>query len=95
MVQDGSLRTAKQFDHTLRDEYTLQIRVFDNGTPPLYSDTFGKYIFLFDNIFSFLLGKQYLLRLTTFHLSDGENHRREPISTRHPAIGGGSLLLPG
>ena len=42
IVQDGSLRTAKKFNHKLRDRYALQIRVFDNGTPPLYSDSFGK-----------------------------------------------------
>ncbi len=41
MVQDGSLRTAKKFNHKLRDKYILQIRVFDNGTPPLFSDTYG------------------------------------------------------
>ena len=45
VVQDGSLRTAKQFDHNIKDKYLLKIRVFDNGTPPLYSDTFGKYHF--------------------------------------------------
>ena len=43
VVQDGSLRTAKKFNHNLKNEYTLQIRVFDNGTPPLFSDTYGKY----------------------------------------------------
>ena len=42
IVQDGSLRTAKKFNHKLKDQYLLQIRVFDNGTPPLYSDSFGK-----------------------------------------------------
>jgi hypothetical protein len=41
VVQDGSLRTAKKFNHKLRDKYILQIRVFDNGTPPLFSDTYG------------------------------------------------------
>ena len=42
IVQDGSLRTARKFNHKVRDQYVLQIRVFDNGTPPLYSDSFGK-----------------------------------------------------
>jgi protocadherin Fat 1/2/3 len=46
VVQDGSLRTAKKFNHKLRDKYILQIRVFDNGTPPLFSDTFGTKILL-------------------------------------------------
>lgn len=36
--QDGILRTATKFNHKIRDTYLLQIRVFDNGTPPLYSD---------------------------------------------------------
>ncbi|KNC25725.1 putative Fat-like cadherin-related tumor suppressor [Lucilia cuprina] len=39
LEQDGSLRTAARFNHRICDEYVLQIRVFDNGTPPLYSDT--------------------------------------------------------
>ena len=40
IVQDGSLRTAAKFDHKLKKKYVLQIRVFDNGTPPLFSDSF-------------------------------------------------------
>lgn len=36
--QDGWLRTAARFNHKICDIYTLQVRVFDNGTPPLYSD---------------------------------------------------------
>lgn len=40
IVQDGSLRTAKKFNHKVREQYVLQIRVFDNGTPPLYSDSY-------------------------------------------------------
>lgn len=39
LEQDGILRTAARFNHKVRDSYQLQIRVFDNGTPPLYSDT--------------------------------------------------------
>lgn len=39
LEQDGILRTAARFNHKVRDSYPLQIRVFDNGTPPLYSDT--------------------------------------------------------
>nr|XP_023018375.1 fat-like cadherin-related tumor suppressor homolog [Leptinotarsa decemlineata] len=37
--QDGILRTATKFNHKIKDTYLLQIRVFDNGIPPLYSDT--------------------------------------------------------
>ncbi|XP_058123843.1 fat-like cadherin-related tumor suppressor homolog [Anopheles ziemanni] len=37
--QDGILRTATRFSSKIRDSYQLQVRVFDNGTPPLYSDT--------------------------------------------------------
>lgn len=36
--QDGNLCTATRFNHKMRDNYLLQLRVFDNGTPPLYSD---------------------------------------------------------
>ncbi|XP_068148588.1 LOW QUALITY PROTEIN: fat-like cadherin-related tumor suppressor homolog [Drosophila tropicalis] len=39
LEQDGSLSTASRFNHKLQDEFSIQIRVFDNGTPPLYSDT--------------------------------------------------------
>ncbi|KAH8411154.1 hypothetical protein KR222_008786, partial [Zaprionus bogoriensis] len=39
LEQDGSLSTASKFNHKLQDEFYLNIRVFDNGTPPLYSDT--------------------------------------------------------
>ncbi|KAM7357712.1 FAT atypical cadherin kugelei isoform 3-T4 [Cochliomyia hominivorax] len=39
LEQDGSLRTAARFNHRICDQYILQIRVFDNGTPPLFSDT--------------------------------------------------------
>lgn len=39
LEQDGILRTAARFNHKVKDSYTLQIRVFDNGIPPLYSDT--------------------------------------------------------
>ena len=40
LEQDGMLRTATKFNHKIKDTYLLKIRVFDNGTPPLYSDTF-------------------------------------------------------
>ncbi|XP_045031201.1 fat-like cadherin-related tumor suppressor homolog isoform X3 [Daphnia magna] len=36
---NGSLRTARRFNHKVRDHYVLQIVVFDNGNPPLYTDT--------------------------------------------------------
>lgn len=38
LEQDGSLRSATRFNHRVRDKYALQVRVFDNGTPPLFSD---------------------------------------------------------
>ncbi|XP_021704618.1 fat-like cadherin-related tumor suppressor homolog isoform X2 [Aedes aegypti] len=37
--QDGILRTASRFNSKIKDTYLLGIRVFDNGSPPLYSDT--------------------------------------------------------
>lgn len=40
LEQDGILRTAARFNHKVRDRYDLEIRVFDNGTPPLFSDTY-------------------------------------------------------
>jgi protocadherin Fat 1/2/3 len=55
VVQDGSLRTAKKFNHKLRDKYILQIRVFDNGTPPLFSDTYGT-----KNFYSFFILEDFL-----------------------------------
>lgn len=39
LEQDGILRTATKFNHKIKNTYLLQIRVFDNGTPPLFSDT--------------------------------------------------------
>uniref|UniRef100_A0A182QTF4 Fat-like cadherin-related tumor suppressor homolog n=1 Tax=Anopheles farauti TaxID=69004 RepID=A0A182QTF4_9DIPT len=39
LEQDGILRTAVRFNSKIRDTYRLQVRVFDNGSPPLYSDT--------------------------------------------------------
>lgn len=38
LEQDGSLRSATRFNHRIRERYALQVRVFDNGTPPLFSD---------------------------------------------------------
>lgn len=40
LEQDGILRTATRFNHKFKENYLLHIRVFDNGTPPLYSDTY-------------------------------------------------------
>ena len=37
-MQDGTLRTATKFKHNVRNNYQLQIRAFDNGSPPLFSD---------------------------------------------------------
>ena len=39
LEEDGILRTATKFNHKIKDNYLLQIRVFDNGIPPLYSDS--------------------------------------------------------
>ena len=36
--RDGVVRSATSFNRQLKDEYRLTVRVFDNGTPPLYSD---------------------------------------------------------
>ncbi|XP_043267899.1 fat-like cadherin-related tumor suppressor homolog isoform X3 [Venturia canescens] len=38
LEQDGSLRTATKFNSRVRDKYVLHVRVFDSGSPPLYSD---------------------------------------------------------
>ena len=39
VVQDGTLRTATgKFNHQAKDKYILQIRAFDNGSPPLFND---------------------------------------------------------
>ncbi|XP_051157574.1 fat-like cadherin-related tumor suppressor homolog [Leptopilina boulardi] len=40
LEQDGSLRTATKFNNRIKDKYILHIRVFDNGSPPLYSDAY-------------------------------------------------------
>jgi protocadherin Fat 1/2/3 len=40
VVQDGTLRTAATFNRKAKSKYLLQVRVFDNGTPPLYSDSY-------------------------------------------------------
>ncbi|XP_014210543.1 fat-like cadherin-related tumor suppressor homolog [Copidosoma floridanum] len=39
LEQDGTLRTATKFSNRFKDKYLLSIRVFDNGSPPLFSDT--------------------------------------------------------
>lgn len=36
---DGTVRTAAHLDHRFQQNYKLQIRVFDNGKPIMYSDT--------------------------------------------------------
>lgn len=36
---DGTLRTAALLNYKIQDTYLLHVRVFDNGSPPLYSDT--------------------------------------------------------
>lgn len=36
---DGTVRTAARLNYRLQDTFLLHVRVFDNGTPPLYSDT--------------------------------------------------------
>lgn len=40
LEQDGILRTAMRFNHKFKENYLLHIGVYDNGTPPLYSDTY-------------------------------------------------------
>ncbi|XP_042222155.1 fat-like cadherin-related tumor suppressor homolog isoform X3 [Homarus americanus] len=39
ITQDGHLRTATKFNHKVKGHYRLQIRVYDNGRPLLYSET--------------------------------------------------------
>lgn len=39
LEQDGFLKTAAKFNQKAKNQYILQIRVFDNGSPSLYSDT--------------------------------------------------------
>lgn len=39
LTQDGTLQTAAKLNHRVKDTYLLHVRVFDNGTPPMYSDT--------------------------------------------------------
>lgn len=34
----GVIKTATKFNRQIKDTYTLMIRVFDNGTPPMYAD---------------------------------------------------------
>ncbi|KAI5739538.1 hypothetical protein M8J77_020494 [Diaphorina citri] len=36
---DGTVRTAAKLSYRVKENFLLQVRVFDNGTPPLYSDT--------------------------------------------------------
>lgn len=36
---EGMLMTTSSLDHQLKDLYTLTVRVFDNGDPPLFSDS--------------------------------------------------------
>ena len=36
---NGSVKTAKRFSHKVRDSYALHVVVFDNGNPPLFSET--------------------------------------------------------
>lgn len=36
--REGVVRSATSFNRQLKDQYELTVRVFDNGTPPLYSD---------------------------------------------------------
>lgn len=37
--QDGTIRTATKFIKRIQNEYLLTVRVFDNGSRPLFSDT--------------------------------------------------------
>ena len=38
-IQDGVLKTATKFSHSVKDRYVLRVRVYDNGTPPLSSES--------------------------------------------------------
>ncbi|CAG0921142.1 unnamed protein product [Notodromas monacha] len=38
-IQDGVLKTAVKFSHSVKDKYLLRVRVYDNGTPPLSSES--------------------------------------------------------
>ncbi|XP_064636197.1 protocadherin Fat 1-like isoform X4 [Lineus longissimus] len=39
ITPEGVLSSIKKFNKALKETYELSIRAFDNGTPPLYSDT--------------------------------------------------------
>ncbi|XP_063848744.1 fat-like cadherin-related tumor suppressor homolog isoform X3 [Scylla paramamosain] len=39
ITQEGELCTATKFNHKIQEHYRLQIRVYDNGRPPLFSET--------------------------------------------------------
>ena len=39
ITESGELRTATRFNHKIRDQYRLQIGVYDSGDPPLFSQT--------------------------------------------------------
>lgn len=49
--QDATLRTANKFDVKNQSEFTLQIRVTDGGSPPLYSDTWVNIIVIEESRF--------------------------------------------
>ncbi len=36
---DGVLSTAARFNREIKDQYNLVIRVYDNGSPSLFTDT--------------------------------------------------------
>ncbi|GBP81327.1 Fat-like cadherin-related tumor suppressor homolog [Eumeta japonica] len=38
LEQDGRLETAARFNRRAKERHILRVRVFDNGTPPLFSD---------------------------------------------------------
>ena len=87
IVQDGSLRTAKKFNHGVRDQYVLQIRVFDNGTPPLFSDSYGRWKYFNIKVIS--------AEKTCFSFfSDCKHHRGESVPASNNTDGHRGLLLP-
>ena len=87
VVQDGTLRTASdQFDSKGKDKYLLQVRVFDNGSPPLYSDTFVAVNIVEESKFAPIAliadGDQRAVvprRLPRRHARQGQGHRSRSL----------------
>ncbi|KAG8191614.1 hypothetical protein JTE90_018546 [Oedothorax gibbosus] len=50
--QDASLRTAIKFNHQKQDKYEIKLKVSDNGSPPLSTDTVVTIIIIEESQFS-------------------------------------------